>query len=109
MTGRRSDPRVAVTTPWDGAVKVLRPVVVQRAGPDELLAISQSPGVVGEEMSLDVLGGGDSLGLRVRVTGSAPMMFNGAVRHRLRLSVISGLTAANDERPGGAVPDASEM
>ena len=90
MNGRRSHPRFAVATPWDGAVRVLRDVVINRVGPHELLAVSHNPGLVGEEMSLDVMGGGASLGLRVRVIESAPMLFNGTVRHRLRLAVLNG-------------------
>jgi hypothetical protein len=100
MSGRRSHPRFAVATPWDGAVRVLRDVVVQRIAPNELLAVSQVAGLVGEEMSLDVIGGGASLGLRVRVLESAPMIFNGTVRHRLRLALLNG---------AGASPEADEV
>lgn len=96
MSGRRSHPRFAVATPWDGAVRVLRDVVVQRIAPNELLAVSQVAGLVGEEMSLDVIGGGASLGLRVRVLESAPMIFNGTVRHRLRLALLNGAAASTE-------------
>lgn len=101
MNGRRSHPRFAVATPWDGAVRVLRDVVINRTGPNELIAVSQTPGLVGEEMSLAVMGGGSSLGLRVRVIESAPMLFNGTVRHRIRLAVLNdaGTSTATGERP----------
>jgi hypothetical protein len=101
MSGRRSHPRFTVATPWDGTVRVLRDVVIQRSGPHEFLAVSQAPGLVGEEMSLDVMGGGASVGLRVRVIESAPMIFNGAVRHRIRLALINRVvtSATPDESP----------
>ena len=101
MSGRRSHPRFTVATPWDGAVRVLRDVVISRIGPHELLAVSQSPGLVGEEMSLDVTGGGASLGVRVKVIESAPILFNGAVRHRIRLALLDAArpSTAAAERP----------
>ena len=58
MAGRRSHPRFAVATPWDGAMRVLRDVILHRSGPEELLALSQTPGLVGEEMTLDPLRAG---------------------------------------------------
>ena len=88
MTGRRSHPRFAVATPWDGAVRVLRDVMVQRTGPLELVAVSTTAGLIDEEMSLDMVGGGASLGLKVRVVESTPVVFDGVVRHQLRLAVI---------------------
>lgn len=111
MVGRRSHPRFAIATPWDGAVRVLRDVVVQRTGPHELLAVSQTPGLVGEEMSLDVIGGGASLGLRVRVMNSAPMILDGAVRHRIHLAVLPGAggSGADDAMPGHTADDAPAM
>ena len=93
MAGRRSHPRFAVATPWDGAMRVLRDVILHRTGPAELMAVSQTPGLIGEEMTLDVIGGGTSVGLRVKVVDSRPLMVDGAVRHRIRLEVLSGSQA----------------
>lgn len=87
MSGRRSHPRFAVATPWDGAIRVLRDVVVDRTDRDELLAISQAPGIVGEEMSLDLVGAGTAVELRVKVLESRPIILDGSVRHRIRLSL----------------------
>ena len=89
MSGRRSHPRFAVATPWDGAMRVLRDVVVDRVSRDELLVISQAPAVAGEEMSLDLVGAGTTMELRVRVIESRPVIVEGAVRHRIRLSMLS--------------------
>ena len=89
MSGRRSHPRFAVATPWDGAMRVLRDVVVLKSESEELHAVSHVPGISGEEMTLDLIGAGSSLGLRVKVIDSRPMMVEGAVRHRIRLEVKS--------------------
>ena len=87
MSGRRSHPRFAVATPWDGAMRVLRDVTILRSESDELHAVSQVPGISGEEMTLDLMGAGSTLGLKVKVIDSRPMMVEGAVRHRIRLEV----------------------
>ena len=79
MSGRRSHPRYAVATPWDGAMRVLRDVVISRTDSDELHAVSQVAGIVGEEMTLDVMGAGATMALRVRVIESRPVMVEGAV------------------------------
>jgi len=88
MSGRRSHPRFAVAAPWDGAMRVLRDVVVDRVDREELLAVSQAPAIAGEEMSLDLVGGGKAIELRVRVIESRPVIINGSVRHRIRLAVL---------------------
>ena len=112
MAGRRSHPRFAVATPWDGAMRVLRDVILHRSGPEELLAVSQTPGLIGEEMTLDVIGGGLSIGLRVKVVDSRPLMVDGAVRHRIRLELLNGsrrqdvaaTESAVEMLAGGAIP-----
>ena len=88
MSGRRSHPRFAVATPWDGAMRVLRDVVVDRVSREELLVISQAPAIAGEDMSLDLVGAGTTMELRVRVIESRPVIIEGTVRHRIRLSVM---------------------
>ena len=93
MSGRRSHPRFMVATPWDGAMRVLRDVVIHRADRDELQAVSQVAGIAGEDMTLDVMGAGTTIGLKVRVIDSRPVMVEGAVRHRIRLAVLNGFNA----------------
>ena len=88
MSGRRSHPRFAVATPWDGTMRVLREVVVSRVNGDELLAISHAAAIAGEEMSLGLVGAGGTLDLRVRVLESRPVIIDGNVRHRVRLAVV---------------------
>jgi len=69
-------------------MRVLRDVVVDRVDREELLAISQVPAVAGEEMSLDLVGAGTAIELRVKVLESRPVIIDGAVRHRIRLGVL---------------------
>jgi hypothetical protein len=88
MAGRRSHQRFAVANPWEGAMRVLRDVVVDRTSRDEVMAVCQAPGVTGETMTLDLMGGGVTLGFRVTVLESRPVIVGGAVRHRLRLGLI---------------------
>jgi hypothetical protein len=77
-----------VAAPWDGALRVLRDVVIDRTSRDELLAVSHAPGVAGEEMSLDLMASGMTLALRVRVIESRPVIIDGTVRHRIRLELV---------------------
>ena len=88
MSGRRGNPRFAVTNPWEGTMRVLRDVVVDRTAALELVAVSHLPGMVGEELSLVLLGAGTDLGLRVKVLESRPVIVDGAVRYRLTLALV---------------------
>ena len=86
-----------MATPWAGALRVLRAVVIHRADRDELQAVSNVPAVAGEEMTLDLMGAGSTLGLKVRVIDSRPVMVEGAVRHRIRLAVLNGFNAVTTD------------
>jgi hypothetical protein len=89
-------------------MRVLRDVVVDRVDREELLAISHGPAVAGEDMSLDLVGAGKAIELRVRVLESRPVIIEGAVRHRIRLAVLR--PAASMDLPASPVlnvmPDA---
>ena len=109
MSGRRSHPRFAVATPWDGAMRVLRDVVIQRTESGELQAVSHQPAIAGEEMTLDLMGAGETIGLKVRVIDSRPVMVDGAVRHRIRLCLVDRPECAELETPlVGATAAAAE-
>ena len=88
MSGRRRHQRFAPGQPWEGALKVLRDVIVQEDPSGGLVAIGQSPGVIGEYMTLDLAGAGQVLTFKVRVQESRPVILGGNVRHRLRLEVL---------------------
>ena len=100
MSGRRSHSRFAVATPWNGTIRVLRDVLVNRSSGDELMAISHNAAITGEEMSLGLVAAGASLDLRVRVLESRPVIIDGNVRHRIRLAVVA--PAVRVESPEGA-------
>ena len=106
MTGRRSHHRFAVANPWEGAMRILRDVVVDRTSRDELMAVCQVAGVLGETMTLDLMGGGLTLALRVTVLESRPIVIEGAVRHRLRLGM---LPSSGDELNRGAADATSDL
>lgn len=110
MAGRRSHLRFGVSQPWEGALRILRDAVVQRTEAGELLAVSHTPGVVGEVLSLDLLGGGATLEMKVLVLESRPVIVDGAVRHRLRLDVRAAPRDEDEPRrqwPETSVADAS--
>jgi uncharacterized lipoprotein YbaY len=87
MSGRRSHPRFAVANPWSGAIRILRDVVIDRTERDELLAVSNAAAVIGEVLSLDLIGGGQNVAMKVRVIDSRPVIIDGTVRHRVRLAL----------------------
>jgi hypothetical protein len=84
-------------------MRILRDVVVDRTSADELLAVCQAPGVVGELMTLDLMGGGITLGFRVKVLESRPVIVAGAVRHRLRLGLTQPIPGSRT-RPRTSAP-----
>ena len=70
-------------------MRVLRDVVVNRADGNEVHAVSQVAAVVGEEMTLDLMGAGAAMALKVKVVESRPLMVEGVVRHQVKLAVMS--------------------
>ena len=69
-------------------MRVLRDVIVQDDQQGGLVVIGHVPGVIGEHMTLDLAGGGQLVTLKVRVEESRPVILDGSLRHRVRLSVL---------------------
>ena len=90
MFGRRSHSRFTITPSSQGSLRVLRDVVVQPSSGPEVIAISREPGIVGEQLSVEVIAQDQSQSHEVQVAESRPIIVDGAVRHRLRLELISG-------------------
>lgn len=88
MSGRRRHERFAPAQPWDGALRVLRDVIVHEDSSGGLIVIGHAPGVIGEHMTLDLSGAGQVLTFKVRVQESRPVILDGTVRHRVRLEVL---------------------
>lgn len=97
MAGRRRDQRYAPASPWDGSLRVLRDVIVHEEPEGTLVAFGRSPGVVGEELTLDLAGGGRVVRLAVRVLDSRPVVLEGGVRHRMRLDVVRATECGGHE------------
>jgi hypothetical protein len=76
-----------------GALQVRRDVVIEQMEHRELVAISQTPAVIGEDMVLELFSGTGCIALKVRVLGSQPVAVAGSLRHRLRVRVMTVETA----------------
>lgn len=91
MFSRRRFTRFALTSPWLGTFRTLQEVLVQRGAHEgELVAISEKPGLVGEISTLDVLPNGSAIGFTVRMVEGQPVIYEGTIRHSLRLAVLTG-------------------
>lgn len=102
MSGRRSHPRFSVVNPWNGEIRVLREVVIEHIEDDELLALSHTPVVAGEEMSLDLMTATRTVTVKVKVLESRPVVVGGSMRQRLRLAVVPARrqTVASEDSTG---------
>jgi hypothetical protein len=69
-------------------VRILRDVTIHQNGGGEVVVMSREPGVVSEQMALEMPDSGVAP-VRVEVAESRPLIVDGAVRHRLRLRVVS--------------------
>jgi hypothetical protein len=94
MSGRRRETRFEVRE-VEGVLRVLRDVVVHRNEMNELVAIGSEAGLPGELMTV-YLGSDDDVPARVRVVESRPVVVDGQLRHRLRLSRVSGNESSTD-------------
>lgn len=73
-------------------MRVSRDVSLQEIAGEGLAVFSTTPGVVNEEMTLELVSGEEVAILRVRVVDSRPVIVDGAVRHRLKLFTLSSET-----------------
>jgi len=58
---------------------------------NEITVLSDTPGVVEEELTLGLMGPSGQVDLRVRVVESNPLIVDGVVQHRLRLRMLDGV------------------
>ena len=86
--GRRSYARFSLEPSGDGVLRVLRDVVVQHVGSDELLVIGREAAAVGSLLTLELPELDAGRGIGVRVVDSGPVVIDGAIRHRLRLQRV---------------------
>ncbi|HXW05325.1 MAG TPA: hypothetical protein VD833_08840 [Vicinamibacterales bacterium] len=77
-------------TPKSGQIRISRDVAVQvDERTSELAVLSDTPGVVGEELTLALVSNASDMDLRVRVIDSRPQIVSGVLRHRVRLQLLS--------------------
>jgi hypothetical protein len=88
MRGTRRDLRFALLNPLDSSLRIPGDVIVERYADDEIWVVSARPARVDEELTLDLTGSGPSQTIRVRVVDSVPMLYDGMMRHGLRLAVL---------------------
>lgn len=69
-------------------MSVSRAVSIHQTPGEELAVVSTTPGVIDEELTIELVSGEETAHLRVRVVDSRPMVVDGAVRHRLRLLTL---------------------
>ena len=95
MFGRRSHARFTVTPSVKGVLRVLKDVVVQATQGEDVIAIAGEAGIIGEHLTMELIGRDENIGVLVRVTESRPVMIDGAVRHRLCLRRVdsAGMTS----------------
>ena len=86
MLGRRSHPRCVIPASLEGVLYVSRDVVVREADDSQVTVVSREPGVPGERGQLAVTGAAENA--PVRVLTSRPVVFDGAIRHLLGLSLV---------------------
>ena len=66
----------------------MRDVLVEHADPNQVIAVSREPGVLGETVKVEVAAHEHRARIAARVVESQPVIENGTVRHRLRLETI---------------------
>jgi hypothetical protein len=79
-------------------VRVSKDVSLQEIAGEGLAVYSSTPGVVDEELTLELVSGEQTTTLRVKVVDSRPVIVNGAVRHRLKLFMLP--TNGTERRDG---------
>lgn len=78
-----------MSVPWEGSLRIPGDVVVERCGEGEVWVVSTSPAHRGELLTLDLADSGPPMTMNVRVVDSVPVPIDGAVRHRLRLAIVT--------------------
>lgn len=80
--------RLILQPPSEGAVRMLREVLVEALDESRAVVLSPVPVAVGEDVSLHVGEDGDRVAFRGRVTYATLDIDHGALRHRLIVHVV---------------------
>ena len=76
-------------------MRVSKDVSLHQAAGEGLAVFSTTPGVVDEELTLELVSGDETAVLRVKVVDSRPVIVDGAVRHRLKLLTLGASESAD--------------
>jgi hypothetical protein len=104
MSVRRRSSRLQVLNA-DGVLRVWRDVSGFRTDTGEYLVISNEAAVKGEQLTIYLASGTDRP-IPVRVIDSQPLIFDGSVRHQLRLSPLGEKTFGPLETTRNGEPEA---
>lgn len=101
MLGRRSHARISLESGAEGVLSLARDISVRTTGNGHLVAISRDAAAIGERVR--VLLADDEVTVVAEVIESKPVIYDGAVRHRLLMRcsgrdvVISNRADGRDE------------
>lgn len=98
MSGRRVHQRFRQRPPAPGQMWVARDVVVetdQTSG--DIVALSDTPAAVGEQLILTLVGSQGERELHVTVVDTRPQIVGGMVRHSMRLAIVSAPPALSED------------
>jgi hypothetical protein len=101
MSGRRNQSRVNFVNS-SGVLRVSRDVVVERVLDDELVAVSNEPGIAGDVLTINFSVNQVRETVRVLVTASRPRLVNGGVTHELKLKRVDSHAAYGATERGAA-------
>lgn len=85
MTDRRRNPRFLLRTPLEGRLRLTREVLVERYDAEELVVLSSEAASQDEVLQMNDVALRPPLAVDIVVKGSAPVMVDGSVQHRLSL------------------------
>jgi hypothetical protein len=98
MSNRRVHPRFELPVPCQATLHIVRDVSITRNGRSELVCIGSVKGVVGEEVTLEVLGANGRAAVTARIVESRPLPANGSMRYEMHLQVVQDTAGAGLER-----------
>ncbi len=98
MLGRRSHARISLESGAEGVLSLARDISVRTSGDGQLVAISRDAAAIGERVR--VLLADDEVTVVAEVIESKPVIYDGAVRHRL-LMRCSGRDVVSSNRADG--------
>ena len=101
MSGRRNQSRVNFVNS-SGVLRVSRDVVVERILDDELVAVSNEPGIAGDVLTIAFSVNQVRQTVRVLVTASCLRLVNGVVKHELTLKRVDSHAAYGATERGAA-------